>query len=395
MKKERTILIACAFSIFLVGCKEKDRQAGTDTHEAKTITLSSIEKFTMDTTYFKEPQLVILETKEESLLSEIKRIFMDDGQLIVFDDQLDKVVMFDTGGKYLRKIDSKGAGPREYGEIADVAIDPVRKQIILLCSAPEKRMYFTYDGSFVKEENHFESYRELITDGNYFYFENRYWPELKNNCFVILNTKTGEIREELSMLDIKHNFYGKGNSLNRGTDILYVRRLDNSIYGLENGRIRKKYQLDFKNHAFPERFFTDNDKGGGNVFLESRENKYISIMSNVTGNDDYMMFWTYSGLFFYDKRNDGLVGYESVLNSKICLGFNYYRPLENTSKVVFTIDEPSTIKEIAERISKDPDNDILKRMCSVCPNAVKEIIDLASKVGDDNNPVLFIYEFKD
>lgn len=87
MKKDLPFLIACVFALVFAGCKEKDRKNGADTDDVKTITLSSIEESFQDTSYFKNPQVVVLETRDESLLSEMTRIFMDDGKLFIFDDK--------------------------------------------------------------------------------------------------------------------------------------------------------------------------------------------------------------------------------------------------------------------------------------------------------------------
>jgi hypothetical protein len=94
------------------------------------------------------------------------------------------------------------------------------------------------------------------------------------------------------------------------------------------------------------------------------------------------------GIFIYDKRSELLKGYKYMNNTHLLLidlDFNYYLPLENTSKMAFIIDDPTFIKKIAKRNldGLKMDKDYL------------EILDVASKMTDDNNPILFIYEFKD
>lgn len=54
----------------------------------------------------------------------------------------------------------------------------------------------------------------------------------------------------MDLIDIKNHFFISGNSFSKGNDIFYVRRFDNSIYKLDNGKITTEYNVDFKKHSF-------------------------------------------------------------------------------------------------------------------------------------------------
>lgn len=395
MKNNIIITFLSVSFILFFSCKENVQKSAIGFDGVKNITLSSIEESFQDTSYFKNPQIVVLETLEESLLSEISRVFMDDSILFIYDRSIGSIFMFDITGKYINKIDCKGEGPGEYVENNDFTIDVVKKQIILLCTIPEKRMYFTYDGVLVKEERHPDFYSQITTDHNYLYFEK---TVLGTNDYqlCILDTKTGEKEERLEPLGIKNSFYVNGHSLNRGKDVLFVRRYDNSIYELTNGEIINKYHVDFKKHSFPDWLIKEEETEV--IMNECSTHEYIFSMSNVINNDNYMMFYTNMGTFVYDKNNDALIGYKQILNSILSLfgySFTYYLPLENTNKIVFSIEDPSFIKRSADKIAEYPDNMKIKEMNSKHPELIKEIITIGGKMTEDNNPVLFIYEFKD
>ncbi|WP_106832092.1 6-bladed beta-propeller [Parabacteroides pacaensis] len=396
MKKELIITAMCAFSILFFSCKENAQKTEIDSKDVKTIAVSSIKESFQDTAYFKDPQIVVLETIDESLIANINRIFMDDNILFIYGWKLQEILMFDINGKYLNKIDRKGEGPGEYVQITDFTIDPVKKQIIVLCSIPEKRMYFTYEGTFIKEESNQNFYSRLTMDNNYIYFENVVL-ENPNDQLHILDTKTGKKYEGLKPLNIKNYYYANGNSLSRGKNILYTRRYDNSIYELKSGEIIKKYQVDFKEHSFPDQFITEKDAVV--IAEECLTHEYIFSMSNVVNNDSYMMFYTNPAIIFlYDKKNDVLTGYKQILNSKlgpfIKSSFTFYFPVENTNKIVCYINDPSFIKHITKQIVDNPDKKI-KKIKNSHPKLIEEIINLGNKITDDSNPVLFIYEFKD
>ena len=307
--------------------------------------------------------------------------------------------MFDITGKYLGNIYSKGQGPREHTQVTDFTIDPDRKQIILLCDIPYKRMYFTYDGEFVSEESFSGLNVEIAGEDNYIYLIKNDQQEFGKKQLTIVDTKTGEIQEELNTMDIKNGCVLAGKSFSRGKNILFVRRFDNSIYELKEGEIRKKYQVDFKDHTFPDRYMTEEDCGV--IFNESSEHKYIYSMSNAVENDNHLMFYTNLGFFLYDKKHDTLTGYRLMRNSDLFPlareVFNNYLPLENTDKIVFSFEDPSFIKDMATLITANPDKlkEKIKKMREEYPESVEKVLSIASKMTDDNNPVLFIYEFKD
>ncbi|WP_106832089.1 6-bladed beta-propeller [Parabacteroides pacaensis] len=395
MKKELIITTLCVFLILFSNFKGNAQNSGIDSKGVKTITLSSIKESFQDTVYFKEPQAIVLETTEESLMTSIRRIFTDDNRLFIYDRQLHNIFIFDITGKYISKIDSKGQGPGEYSQICDFTIDPIKKHIILLCDIPEKRMYFTYDGTFIKEESLPDFYLKLTTDGNYIYFE-KGTLKIEDYQLHILNTKTGEKRERLESLNIKNFYYANGNLFSRGKNILFVRRYDNSIYELKNGEVIKKYQVDFKEHSVPD-WLTKEEKTEV-VAQECRKHDYIFSMTNVVDTDNYMMFYTNRGICLYDKTANILTGYKQMINSTWNPLFNdlftFYFPLENTNKIVCSIDEPSYIKKIADLIIAQPDKIEAKKFKKEHPKLVEEIIHIGSKMTEDNNPVLFIYEFK-
>ena len=398
MKKELiTLMLGLSSSLFF-SCKEKIEK-NKDSLSASTITLSSMEESIQDTVYFKKPQIVVLETTEESLISKITKIAMDDNILFVYDKYSDKLFMFDVNGKYIGRIDKKGNGPEEYAETVDFTIDPVKKQIIILCGVPEKRMYFTYQGEFIKEEKNKDFYLHITTDGKYIYLEDG--PLDREHQFYVLNTETGKEEEKFKTINVKNSVYPNGLSLNQGKNILFVRRYDNSIYELKNGEIIEKYKVDFKKHAFPERFITEEE--GGVIFDESRTYEYIYSMSNICENDHCIIFYTNRGLFLYDKKKDALTGYKQLLNSSftpiVDYKFSYYLPVQNTNKIACSLNEdlhePALLKNIAKHVSDQPDHPEAKKMRNNYPGLLEEIVKIGSQITDESNPVLFIYNFKD
>lgn len=57
-----------------------------------------------DSVYFKSSNVIRLETNEKSLLRGITKLCCDDGKMFIFDDALDKIVIFDMNGNYLNRV---------------------------------------------------------------------------------------------------------------------------------------------------------------------------------------------------------------------------------------------------------------------------------------------------
>ena len=381
MKKKR-LLFLCFSLFFFFSCNKADRKAYIDLDGYTTIVASSIQETLLDTFSFKKPNIVILETIDESILGEIKRISFDDNKLFIFDSKVMQVLVFDINGKYINKIFHKGQGPKEYIQISDFAIDTDKKQILLLCDIPNKLMYFTYEGVLLKEEKLGVYYSRLVLDSNYLYFEKMHDIKIKSSQIDIINQKTGEKDGGLPQLDIQNYLFTKGNSLNKSNNILYVRRFDNSIYEITDGKIIKKYNIDFGKHSFPDRLMQVEETA--TILKECSENEYIYSMANAVNSEHYIMFKTNRGLFLYDKSKDLLNGYRQLQYTKWGMPFYSYMPLENTCKIVCSIDDPSFIKHSIEH---DPP---IERTSEL----FLQLYELSSKLVEDNNPVLFIYEFK-
>ena len=145
MKRKRIISLLCFTSVLFTGCKNNVQNTGMESDAAISISLSSYEESFPDTAYFKKPQFLVLETTDESLMSErIERIIADDNLLFVFDYSQNQVLVFDSTGKFINKINRKGQGPNEYIQICDFTVDTDKKQIILSADIPAKLMYFSY-----------------------------------------------------------------------------------------------------------------------------------------------------------------------------------------------------------------------------------------------------------
>ncbi|MCM1108048.1 MAG: 6-bladed beta-propeller [Clostridium sp.] len=102
-----------------------------------------------------------LETCEEGLVGNIKKICADENYLFVLDSDNQKIVQFDTDGRFVRTIGSRGRGPHEYTGVCDMTLDKKRRVICLLDAGAAKLLFYDYDGKCVKEEPMYYMFSEM------------------------------------------------------------------------------------------------------------------------------------------------------------------------------------------------------------------------------------------
>lgn len=378
--KITTITLCCLF--LLCGCRNSAKNFSIDSDNALTIAAPTIEESFEDTTYLRNVRTVILETNDESIIASMDRISTENDILFIFDAKQMKIFLFDMTGKFIDKVAHIGQGPGEYVQISDFALDIEKKQIVLLCDIPNKIMYYTYDGVFVKEEKMEHYYSQIAIGDKCICLDRMSSNGLEDYQLLVLNKETGGKEEWIKQLNIENRLFIAGNSLSKGKDLLYTRRFDNSIYKSDKGRVRKEYSIDFKKHSFPERLM--NEKDAGIISKECRENEYNYSIVNATSCDKYLLFKTNLGMYIHDKESNTTKGFKEVLNTKLNIPFHSYMLLENTQNIICSIDDPSYIKRFIERLSeKEKQNP-----------KYSEHAKIAKELVDENNPVLFIYEFK-
>lgn len=355
-------------------------------NSAHVLALSNFNVALADTTIFKSCVMVPLETNEKSLIQSIERICVDGDKLFIFDDSQEKVTIFNKEGGYIGNIYDIGEGPKEYIQISDICVDPINKNIIILCDRPYKVMYYTYSGKFVKEMYITDYYSELAIDKKFIY---GYSMKPNKPTEISIFNHQMELKETYELPSGKQfsgntestiYSFGNGNNMTRGRAIYFSGQFDNSIYEVDEGTIYKKYELDFKNHQLPSSLLEE--KLSSWDFLQRCEkNKYVCSIMDFSESENYLLFKTNIGLFVYDKKKDALNGYRFILNSDLRTG----------GSEVMSISVPNRLVEILQVDKfKEQVGRLKKRGVNIDSNILKQY----ESINDDDNPILLIYEFE-
>lgn len=93
--------------------------------------------------FFKAPKIVLLETKPECVVQNIRSLEIYKEDIYILDDRANKLYVFDGNGKFKRTISSPGRGHGEYMKLADFSIDRTKEIIYLLDEATDEILKFS------------------------------------------------------------------------------------------------------------------------------------------------------------------------------------------------------------------------------------------------------------
>lgn len=88
------------------------------------------------------PKVIILETKKNCIIRNIRSIDLYEGNYYILDDQSNALYVFSNSGKYIKSIGHQGNGHGEYLEISDFSIDRQKGELYLWDEAMDKALKY-------------------------------------------------------------------------------------------------------------------------------------------------------------------------------------------------------------------------------------------------------------
>ena len=203
--------------------------------------------------------LVMLETKDESLLGTIDKLIEFNERIYVLDKMRKSVLVFDSVGNYLHRIGNVGDGPGEYSALSDFSLNESTGDVYLLTNSSEVYIYDSggnyltkkkisnsllwniccYNLNFICSSNHL-----TYTSGDdaflFYHFD---------ESFKLLNKEVPVYSEQIySPLFVSSPFMvWKGN-------VYYFDNYFNTIYSFKNRNALPIYKIDFA-YPMPIDFF--------------------------------------------------------------------------------------------------------------------------------------------
>lgn len=147
------LLVFLSFS----SCKQEKKLL--DSLTVPMVTNASVDDF------IKDVSMVHLETTDECLLGEIKKVLVDDNNFYLVDKLGHSVYIFNKSGGYISKISRYGEGPNEYIELTDF---DVRKGLVYVLSNPTKQiLVYNSQGDCLNVIKLHDWFHHLAVEDNY------------------------------------------------------------------------------------------------------------------------------------------------------------------------------------------------------------------------------------
>lgn len=277
------ITIMCFF--LLCSCTEKKTKLST-----VSIDLNNCKPIDIHSSSCKEK--IVLETTKESLLSNIKNIFIKGDTMLIF--SVGKVSAFDNKGSFLFNIGAKGRAENEYISLKSFFI---KKGIFFLHDWDNRKLLkFSSNNNFIEKI-------DLEKDG---WMPDFIFP-FKDSLYVVKNTYGGE-QTKVPLISIYDNNFKilssstkilkNGSSLSDlffpyKNEVLYWEILCDTIYSIsQRAEIVPKYFVDFGSNRVPDTINGSDDLYTRIEYINRPENKdrYAIMAGNVREDDKYLYF---------------------------------------------------------------------------------------------------------
>ncbi|WP_291527976.1 6-bladed beta-propeller [Bacteroides sp. UBA939] len=139
MKKCNSIIVV--FALIISSCSSSqgriepsDNVIGIDVSKSEELDFKE---------YFDTVKFVALETSKDVLVGEITKMYLTSDYIIVFDQKSMDIFLFDSDGKFIRRIGKKGGGPDEYLFINDIQFE--KEGMLIYVHERFRNSIYTYD----------------------------------------------------------------------------------------------------------------------------------------------------------------------------------------------------------------------------------------------------------
>lgn len=112
--------------------------------------------------FIESVRYVQLENHPESIFTDIDKLIVYDGMILMLDKRLEAVFCFDTTGRFRYRIQRVGRGPGEYQELDAMWINRAKKEVWLQSFWPPKIMVYNLNGQMLREFGTRWSARDMV-----------------------------------------------------------------------------------------------------------------------------------------------------------------------------------------------------------------------------------------
>lgn len=375
-------------SVMAASCRHNQNSAVLSYADADTITIDFENgNYVQFDSIFDYVKIVRLETKKESLVSEVQQIICMDSTILVIDKIYSKrIQIFDYSGHHVRQVSRLGNGPREYLDLSFVfkvsdSIFALQDRVKRVISFYSSKGEFLYESPLPTVGGDM-----MLLDGKYYVHDT--WgvghisPSDKGNksMFVVTDTlykrrysvgaDSFSRRKNVGQMFHLYNFHG---------DVYGMPNMGMEIYQFSADSARVKYVLNFKrrsvgdfNYSSSEEYYElckEYPHFQGN-FIDFDRFLYLSVNLNSTIGTNMI----------YNKESKRLS--TLVMKSSSALVSCFFKPLiTDLEDAMVTLQSPVSL--------------LYKKDLLFSTGSTPQLEELYSELKPDDNPVLFFYHLRE
>ncbi len=248
-----------------------------------------------------------LETNDESLITGIRKIAKSDDYIFIL-DTLGTLNVFNTQGKFLRKIGQRGQGPGEYTVLTDFAVDTKNKTVYI--NSVDRLLSYDFEGNFKRDVFiHKNSNLQVFTfcNNKFFYiFPDMPYPDnIKSAPIVTMIDINGKTEKEFAAHQLRRGegFPFFNNITSYDGNVFYKEEMGQILYMIgKDLTVSSLCRLNFGKYAFkPEDF----------DFSKNKTWKKHYRLQNILPGKDFMILILQKGLmgqsleaFIWNRKNN-------------------------------------------------------------------------------------------
>lgn len=329
--------------------------------------------------YVSNIKYVPLETKSECIIGDIKKVLKSKNYIFVADFS-DNLFVFNSNGKFVKKVGNKGKGPNEYISITDFTINNAKKEIII--ASMNEFLVFKFNGDFIRKSRINDSSLQVVSvdDSDRLYYIKPIGRPSKDleDLICIYNIK-GELLKTIKASVIRQKgdipFFNSIYTKNNNT--YYKEEFSNRLYKLDSKLERNNFlDLNFGKYAFDQVDFSFAraknwaSKYRLKQFMDFKNIDLLMVQNGLVGNNILTLI--------LDKKTGELINPNNISDRKfdgfIIEGISH-KPLSDYNNELLTLVEPEEIVEHKSEISN-------------------QLAKVSSALEIDSNPVIGIMSIK-
>ncbi|HLT87009.1 MAG TPA: 6-bladed beta-propeller [Sphingobacterium sp.] len=327
--------------------------------------------------HFELDEVIRIETHENFLVSDIKRLIRYQDKVILLSGQNNTIFIINSkGGRIEQTIHRIGSGPGEYRTILDVAFDEESKQIAVY-NDYGKVLFFNLTGDFISDlavDGTFEGVS--CYDGKLIFFNKlegyAYKPKFVK-IFHLDDKSWEEIGDVKNTIEFPVRSYGR--PIVKSVRLWLAAPLNFILSSYEENRLEPIYELAIPNSNISDNLMELSVSDPRKFFGEVSKNKLIYGIHSIRETEDYIVFRSnQEGIFILDKNTDRVYWDKYVEEKALAMKLTQYYPHDgDDDKIMFVVSADYYTENLRNYADKG---------------------EIVEEVKNDDNPLLLFYKQK-